>query len=93
MSKRDDMENNVKVRNGLAAGGLATIAALIIKGIAGSNNIRRELEQINAEISDIDRQIDEYKSGLLGSWLNSDEINALKERRRALIARRNELMR
>lgn len=93
MSKRDNMVTNSKVGKGVVATtGLAVLTA-IIKGVASSNNRNRELEQINAEISDIDRQIDEYKSGLLGSWLNSDKIDALKERRRALISQRNELMR
>lgn len=77
---REDAEKQGNVELGVAGALIAGIAALIGKAI----KTREEKEQIEMEIYEVDREIDECKQGVLGRWLNADRISELEERRQEL---------
>ena len=85
MATRDDL-NTYKVAGDAAKVGIAAalvgLAANAFKQ-AGDNAKKQELRD---QIAECDRKINELRSGLLGSWLNSDEIEALERQRAALQA-------
>lgn len=92
----EDMEKdaNAVPKVGTALGVSASLGILgaILGSIASSSSKNNKLDQINAAISDIDRQISEYKGKFLGSVLYADEIAELEQQRAQLIAERNRLM-
>lgn len=79
--KAIDGERGAKGLIGIGGGLLLTAA---LKGISNSNQIQK----INSQIADIDRQINNYKSGLLGSWLNDTKIEELERKRSELVKER-----
>lgn len=82
--KAIDGERGAKGLIGIGGGLLLTAA---LKGISNSNK-SNQIQKINSQIADIDRQINNYKSGLLGSWLNDTKIEELERKRSELVKER-----
>lgn len=54
-------------------------------GVIGTTVLKNsEKQNIQSQIADCDRRINEYRSGFLGSWLNSDQIETEKNKRAEL---------
>lgn len=54
--------------------------------------INSEIDKINSQIDTIDTEISNLRSGLLGSWLNSDQITEYQQLRSQLVAKKNQLL-
>lgn len=82
---REDLENNSNAQTGI---GIAAILGGIIAAGVGIANASSK-QSIKNRISEIDSRINDLESGLLGSWLNGDEIQRLKAERAELYSKLN----
>lgn len=87
MNNRDKAKNGERGAKGLIGGGLLLTAALLGNHVSNSNK-NNQIQKINSQIADIDRQINNYKSELLGSWLNDTKIEELERKRKELVKER-----
>lgn len=76
------------------AGDLFKVGAAVFTGIAALNTVQTgrknsQKQDIQNQIANCDRRINELSSGFLGSWLNSEEIEAEKKKRAELQRRYN----
>lgn len=97
MSKysRDSAKKQGDASVGAAIAILGTLATLAIKKTVSdkcSNNKKEQIANFDREINDIDRQISNLKSGLLGSLINSVQIDRLRFKRNSFIQQRNNLI-
>lgn len=91
---REDAEKQGNAEVGLGASLLTGLAALAIGGLinsAESNKKKERIQQINQQIQDIDREINDYRAIPLGGLLYAAEISDLEGKRRKLQAERNKL--
>lgn len=102
----EDQENEAKAGMGIL--GLAALGILAAVGTAvknGSekekqkqekemerNRLNGELRKVDSQIDYIDSQLADLRSGFLGSFLNSDQIDSLKAERSQLVAKHNQLV-
>lgn len=56
------------------------------------NRLNGELRKVDSQIDYIDSQLADLRSGFLGSFLNSDQIDSLKAERSQLVAKHNQLV-
>ena len=94
MNNRDKSIFGKKVQQGLIGTVILSGVALARKSVSDSNKSNQmqknnnQIQKINSQIADIDRQINNYKSGLLGSWLNDTKIEELERQRKDLVKKR-----
>lgn len=105
-NKRDEMENegNAEVGVGIGLLGLLVGGAVMLANNSKkkreeaeqqqlrSSQTQKQLAQINAQINDIDNQIDYYRNQLFGKFTYSTEINELQNKRAQLVKLRNQLL-
>lgn len=69
-------------------GGLAVVfLGIIVRGVKGyidSKKYEQEVQEIQVQIADIDREIADYRSKFLGGIMYADEIEELEAKREEL---------
>lgn len=91
MKNRDKVDFAEKAtKAGIAALAVGAVGKTIAhqKKNAQMQERDKQIHRINSQIVDIDRQINNYKSELLGSWLNDDKITQLEQKRKQLVEER-----
>lgn len=78
------------------AGSLFKVGAALFTGMAVLNTAQTgrknsQKQDIQNQIANCDRRINELSSGFLGSWLNSDQIEAEKKKRTELQKKYNNI--
>lgn len=97
---REEMENEGNAGLGILG---ALALGLLGAGVAASsskknkekqerNRLNGELRKVDSQIDYIDSQLADLRSGFLGSFLNSDQIDSLKAERSQLVAKHNQLV-
>lgn len=56
------------------------------------SRLQGELRKVDSQIDSIDNEISNLRSGFLGSFLNSDQIDSLQSQRNQLVSKRNQLI-
>ena len=84
---RDTGENYSTVadlaRIGGALVGFAALVAGVSAGVSAEKKTSQKLD-IQNQIANCDKRINDLSSGFLGSWVNSDQIKAEKKKRAEL---------
>ena len=78
------------------AGQLFKVGAAIFTGLTALNMAQTgqknsQKQDIQNQIAACDRRINDLKSGFLGSWLNSDQIEAEEQKRAELLDKYNNI--
>lgn len=105
-SSREDMENEGNASLGILGALALGLIGVVGGAVANKNNkekqsrardqelsrLQGELRRVDSQIDSIDNEISNLRSGLLGSFLNSDQIDSLQSQRNQLVSKRNQLI-
>ncbi|MGN0163654.1 MAG: hypothetical protein ACI4EA_08785 [Candidatus Ornithomonoglobus sp.] len=88
----EDVEKEAAASKAIIGSMLIGLAGVAIKAYNNNNKSKQDIiarQRIQQKISEIDRQISDYKSKFCGSFLYSDEIAELEEERAQLVKEYN----
>ena len=80
---RGEADRAKKTQEGLAV----VFLGIIVRGVKGyidSKKYEQEVREIQVQIADIDREIDDYRSKFLGGIMYTNEIEELEAKREEL---------